>query len=94
MLRFVLLLLAGSWALACPYLLGTWLATQLGLPSAARTPFAWATEAIFLTAAAVLIALLRGADLSRHRPLRTAANAVLATAAALIVVAATLVATT
>jgi hypothetical protein len=71
--------LIGFVAAAWPYLLGTWIAVQLGAgqPSDVRSATGWALEVVYLAGLPFIVWLLT-ADAARKPLLRSVATAVLA----------------
>lgn len=76
LLAWGMLVLVVYWLATWPYLLGTWLAVQLGAGtgSPARTVLGWTLEIAYLTAIPLLVALHRGLDLSRRPVLNVLAT--------------------
>jgi hypothetical protein len=83
--------LIGFVAAAWPYLLGTWIAAQLGAgqPSQARSATGWALEVVYLAGLPLIVWLLT-ADASRRPLLRSVATAVLAVLTGAVVLGAVL----
>jgi hypothetical protein len=88
-----LLLITSYWLVCWPYLLGTWIAVELGAgpQSATRVAVGCAAQAIYVVAAPLLVALIRGWRPLHHRILRRTAHGTLGTMAAFVLVAAALV---